>query len=350
MIYLLKILDAPNNILNSLKKLDTLAAIIKTKKFEAVGIKLTPELEKILTETLINARKKCGKIAKPLSWTVFILSSKDKSTINLQKCYVEKFKESSPEIWLTYQILALSAPSISKLIFPDNERLIFEKREKEQKSSEAEALKISQKENRARLKANALRIKKEKEEAKIIKKNKILEYRNKFESILNQVETDLLNDGYVKIYNQILFTENSSKISKSISGDELAKSDIDGKLFFDHFPLEEILDNEDSYKSLKKLSTLVAHIKNENFEAFGIRMTAEMQNLLIKASDEARNMCGRIAKPSEWLIFIISNNGSKILDIQKCHANIFKSYSKDVWNSYKTLGLAANSIIEYINK
>ena len=343
-------LDAPNNILNSLKKLDTLAAIIKTKKFEAVGIKLTPELEKILTETLINARKKCGKIAKPLSWTVFILSSKDKSTINLQKCYVEKFKESSPEIWLTYQILALSAPSISKLIFPDNERLIFEKREKEQKSSEAEALKISQKENRARLKANALRIKKEKEEAKIIKKNKILEYRNKFESILNQVEKDLLNDGFVKRYNQILFTENSSKISKVISGDELAKSDIDGKLFFDDFPLREILDNEDSYKSLRKLSTLVAHIKNENFEAFGIRMTAEMQNLLIKASDEARNMCGRIAKPSEWLIFIISNNGNKILDIQKCHANIFKSYSKDVWNSYKTLGLAANSIIEYINK
>ena len=76
-------------------------------------------MEKILNETLINARKKCGKIAKPLSWTVFILSSKDKSTINLQKCYVEKFKEaSSPEIWLTYQILALSAPSISKQIFP----------------------------------------------------------------------------------------------------------------------------------------------------------------------------------------------------------------------------------------
>ncbi len=342
--------DAPSNILDSFEKLDTLAAIIKTKEFEAVGIKLTPELEKILNETLINARKKCGKIAKPLSWTVFILSSKDKRTINLQKCYVEKFKESSPEIWLTYQILALSAPSISKQIFPDNERLIFEKREKEQKSSEVEALKILQKENRARLKANALRIKKEKEEAKIIKKNKILEYRNKFESILNQVEKDLLNDGFVKRYNQILFTENSSKISKVISGDELAKSDIDGKLFFDDFPLREILDNEDSYKSLRKLSTLVAHIKNENFEAFGIRMTAEMQNLLIKASDEARNMCGRIAKPSEWLIFIISNNGNKILDIQKCHANIFKSYSKDVWNSYKTLGLAANSIIEYINK
>ena len=342
-------LDAPSNILDSLEKLDTLAAIIKTKEFEAVGIKLTPELEKILNETLINARKKCGKIAKPLSWTVFILSSKDKRTINLQKCYVEKFKEASPEIWLTYQILALSAPSISKQIFPDNERLIFEKREKEQKSSEAEALKISQKENRARLKANALRIKKEKEEAKIIKKNKILEYQNKFESILNQVENDLLNDGFVKRYNQILFTENSSKISKTISGDELAKSDIDGKLFFDDFPLEEILDNEDSYKSLKKLSTLVAHIKNENFEAFGIRMTAEMQNLLIKASNEARNMCGRIAKPSEWLIFIISNNGNKILDIQKCHANIFKSYSKDVWNSYKTLGLAANSIVDYLN-
>ena len=343
-------LEAPSNILDSLEKLDTLAAIIKTKEFEAVGIKLTPELEKILNETLINARKKCGKIAKPLSWIVFILSSKDKRTINLQKCYVEQFKETSPEIWLTYQILALSAPSISKLIFPDNERLIFEKREKEQKSSEAEALKISQKENRARLKANALRIKKEKEEAKIIKKNKILEYRNKFESILNQVEKDLLNDGFVKRYNQILFTENSSKISKTISGDELAKSDIDGKLFFDDFPLEEILDNEDSYKSLKKLSTMVAHIKNENFEAFGIRMTTEMQNLLIKASDEARNMCGRIAKPSEWLIFIISNNGNKLLDIQKCHSKIFKSYSKDVWNSYKTLGLAANSIIEYINK
>ena len=80
----------------------------------------------------------------------------------------------------TYQILALSAPSIGKHIFPDNERLIFEKREKEQKSSEAEALKIKQKENRARLK-NALRIKKE--EAKIIKKNKILELQNKFESL-----------------------------------------------------------------------------------------------------------------------------------------------------------------------
>lgn len=341
-------LDAPSKILNSLEKLNTLAAIIKTKEFEAVGIKLTPELEKILNETFINARKKCGKIAKPLSWTIFILSSKDKRTINLQKCYVEKFKEASPEIWLTYQILALSAPSISKQIFPDNERLIFAKREKEQKSLEAEALKISQKENRARLKANALRIKKEKEEAKIIKNNKILEYQNKFESILNQVENDLLNDGFVKRYNQILFTENSSKISKTISGDELAKSDIDGKLFFDDFPLEEILENEDSYKSLKINSTMVAHIKNENFEAFGIRMTTEMQNLLIKASDEARNMCGRIAKPSEWLIFIISNNGNKILDIQKCHANIFKSHSKEVWNSYKTLGLAANSIINYL--
>ena len=175
-----------------------------------------------------------------------------------------------------------------------------------------------------------------------------MEYQNKFESILNQVENDLLNDGFVKRYNQILFTENSSKISKTISGDELAKSDIDGKLFFDDFPLEEILENEVSYKSIKKLSTMVAHIKNENFEAFGIRMTTEMQNLLIKASDEARNMCGRIAKPSEWLIFIISNNGNKILDIQKCHANIFKSHSKDVWNSYKTLGLAANSIINYL--
>ena len=62
---------------------------------------------------------------------------------------------------------------LANKFFPDNERLIFEKREKEQKSSEVEALKISQKENRARLK-NALRIKKkEKEEAKIIKKNKI---------------------------------------------------------------------------------------------------------------------------------------------------------------------------------
>ena len=92
------------------------------------------------------------------------------------------------------------------------------------------------------MKANALRIKKEKEEAKIIKKNKILEYKNKFESILNQVEKDLLNDGFVKRYNQILFTENSSKISKAVSGDDLVKSDIDGKLFFDDFPLEEILD------------------------------------------------------------------------------------------------------------
>ena len=225
----------------------------------------------------------------------------------------------------------------------------MKKREKEQKSSEAEALKINKRKS-CKIKANALRIKKEKEEAKIIKKNKILELQNKFESLLNQVENDLLNDGFVNRYNQILFTENSSKISKTISGDELAKSDIDGKLFFDDFPLEEILDNEDSYKSLKKLSTMVAHIKNENFEAFGIRMTTEMQNLFIKASDEARNMCGRIAKPSEWLIFIISNNGNKILDIQKCHSKIFKSYSKDVWNSYKTLGLAANSIIEYINK
>ena len=123
---------------------------------------MTPELEKILNETLINARKKCGKIAKPLSWTVFILSIMVIMTINLKKFYVEQFKEASPEIWLTYQILALSAPSIGKHIFPDNERLIFEKREKEQKSSEAEALKIKQKENRARLKANALRIKKEK--------------------------------------------------------------------------------------------------------------------------------------------------------------------------------------------
>ena len=67
--------------------------------------------------------------------------------------------------------------------------------------------------------------------------------------VYNQVENDLLNDGFVNRYNQILFTENSSKISKTISGDELAKSDIDGKLFFDDFPLEEILDNEDSYKS-----------------------------------------------------------------------------------------------------
>ena len=27
---------------------------------------------------------------------------------------------------------------------------------------------------------------------------------------------------------------------------------------------------------------MVSHIKNENFEAFGIRMTTEMQNLFIK--------------------------------------------------------------------
>ena len=103
----------------------------------------------------------------------------------------------------------------------------------------------------------------------IIKKNFQFhpELQNKFESLLNQVENiDLLSDGFVNRYNQILFTENSSKISKTISGDELAKSDIDGKLFFDDFPLEEILDNEDSYKSLKKLSTMVNTFKNENFE------------------------------------------------------------------------------------
>ena len=347
--------------LNSFNKVSTLTSIIKTKEFEAIGIKMTPSLENILRDTSEDARKKCGRIAKPSSWLVFVLSSNNKRILEIQECYIKKFKEASPDVWLTFKILALSISSISKQIFSDDERnffekkekeqkLLFEEKEKEQKLRDAEALKISQKENRARLEANALRIKKEKEEAKIIKKNKILEYQNKFESILNKVGNDLLNDGFVKRYNQILFTEDSSKISKTISGDEFAKSDIDGKLFFDDFPLEEILDNEDSYKSLKKLSTLVVHIKNENFEAFGIRMTAEMQNLLIKASDEARNICGRIAKPSEWLIFIISNNGNKILDIQKCQANIFKSYSKDVWNSYKTLGLAANSIIDYINK
>ena len=42
--------------------------------------------------------------------------------------FMNNLKKASPEIWLTYQILALSAPSIGKHIFPDNETTIFEKR------------------------------------------------------------------------------------------------------------------------------------------------------------------------------------------------------------------------------
>ena len=346
--------------LNLFNKVSTLASIIKTKEFEAIGIKMTPSLENILRDTSEDARKKCGRIAKPSSWLVFVSASNNKRILEIQECYIKKFKEASPDVWLTFKILALSISSISKQIISDKERNIFEKREKEQKLlfeekekeqklADAEALKISQKENRARLKANALRIKKEKEEAKIIKNNKILEYQNEFESILSQVGNDLLNDGFVKRYNQILFTENSSKISKTISGDELAKSDIDGKLFFDDFPLEEILENKDSYKSLKKLSTMVAHIKNENFEAFGIRMTSGMEKLFDEASSKARNDCGRIAKPSEWLVFLLSSSDSDVLKIQKCHSNVFRSFSNEVWDSYKTLGLSSNSIIEYLN-
>ena len=334
--------------LDSFNKVSTLASIIKTKEFEALGIKMTPSLENILKETSKDARKICGRIAKPSSWLVFVLSSNNKRILEIQKCYIKKFKEASPDIWLTYKILASSLPSISKIIFSDDERLIFEKKEKEQNLADAEALKISQEENRARLKANAERIKKEKQKTNEIQVNKILESKKKYSKLLAQVENDLLNNGFLNKYNQIIFSQISAKRVENSSEGELKKASIDGVLVFDSLSVDEILNHVNDYKPFKKISTMVAHIGNENFEAFGIRMTSGMENLFNEPSGKARNVCGRIAKPSEWLVFLLSSSDKNILNIQKCHSKVFKSFSNEVWDSYKTLGLSSNTIINYL--
>ena len=71
-------------------------------------------------------------------------------------------------------------------------------------------------------------------------------------------------------------------------------------------------------------------IKNDDFEAFGIRMNSSMEKLFNEASNKARNDCGRIARPSEWLVFLVSSSDMDILNIQKCHSNVFKSFSDEV--------------------
>ena len=342
------IINKQNIIFNSFQGFSTLASIIKTKEFEAIGIKMTPILENILRETSNDAHNKCGRIAKPSTWLVFVLSSNNKRILEIQKCYIRKFKEASPDIWLVYKFLALSIPSIGKQIYPDDERNIFEKKEKEQNLADAEALKISQEENRARLKANAERIKKEKQKTNEIQVNKISESKKKYGKLLAQVENDLLNDGLLNKYHQIQFSQISAKRVENSSEGELKKASIDGVLVFDSLSVDEILNHVNDYKPFKKISTMVAHIGNENFEAFGIRMTSDMENLFNEPSGKARNDCGRIAKPSEWLVFLLSSSDKNILNIQKCHSKVFKSFSNEVWDSYKTLGLSSNTIINYL--
>ena len=344
------VFNKQNIIVDSFQNISTLASIIKTKEFEAIGIKMNPSLSNILQETANDARKKCGRIAKPSSWIVFVLSSNNQRILKTQKCYNEKFKEASSDIWLTYKILALSVPSISNKIFPDDERLIFERQQLEQKLIESKALKISQKENRARLKANAERIKKEKQKAKEIQNNKILESQKKYANLLAKVENDLLYNGFLNKYNQIKFSQISEKSHKKASDGELKKAIIDGVLIYDGLNVEEILNYKNGYKPFEKISTIVVQIKNDDFEAFGIRMNSGMEKLFNEASNKARNECGRIARPSEWLVFLVSSSDMDILNIQKCHSNVFKSFSDEVWDSYRTLGLSSNSLIEYLNK
>ena len=105
---------------------------------------------------------------------------------------------------------------------------------------------------------------------------------------------------------------------------------------------------KNGYKPFEKISTIVVQIKNDDFEAFGIRMNSGMEKFFNEASNKARNDCGRIARPSEWLVFLVSSSDMDILNIQKCHSNVFKSFSDEVWDSYRTLGLSSNSLIEYL--
>ena len=168
--------------------------------------------------------------------------------------------------------------------------------------------------------------------------------------MLAKVENDLLYNGFLNKYNQIKFSQISEKSHKKASDGELKKAIIDGVLIYDGLNVEEILNYKNGYKPFEKISTIVVQIKNDDFEAFGIRMNSGMEKLFNEASNKARNDCGRIARPSEWLVFLVSSSDMDILNIQKCHSNVFKSFSDEVWDSYRTLGLSSNSLIEYLNK
>ena len=88
--------------------------------------------------------------------------------------------------------------------------------------------------------------------------------------------------------------------------------------------------------------------KDNNYVGLGIRMNEKLFSLFSEASKIARKNCGRIAKPSEWLVILLSSENLEKLKIQKCHAETFKAHSDQSWIAYKIIALSGPSIKNYI--
>ncbi len=136
---------------------------------------------------------------------------------------------------------------------------------------------------------------------------------------------------------------------KSFSGSIIAKAVIRGGFKYKNIDIKDLFAiTEDFPIGIDRLDNLTEIIKDNNYEGIGIRMNDKLFSLLSEASEIARKNCGRIAKPSEWLVILLSSKNLEKLKIQKCHAETFKAHSDQAWTAYKIIALSGPSIKNYI--
>ncbi len=181
---------------------------------------------------------------------------------------------------------------------------------------------------------------------------KIKVQKNQIISSMEYINIQLTNSKNINISSNVKFSpKNKLEILKPDNNiHEIIKASISGKFMIEDFNLEDVINlpNESEF-NFNKMSTLVSFIKNQNYEIIGIRMTTAISTKLKSASDEARANCGPIAKPSSWIVFVLSSKNTELINRQNCHAKIFKNYSEDVWITYKLLALISPAIKKYIS-
>ena len=343
------VINLPNEIEFNFDNMDTLVSFFKNQNYEFIGIRMTTSISNILQTASDEARAKCGPIAKPSSWIVFVLSSKDSELINRQNCHAKIFKNYSEDVWITYKLLALISPAIQKYLITHEDNIkTIEKYEQDSIQNEI-LLKAEIKKNKERLKESAKKIKGKKNKQEQEKNEKIKKIKDEFNIILSQIDKHLQSNIKINLEETIKFYPMSKIEKKSFSGSVIAKAVIRGDFKYKNIDIKDLFDiTKDFPIGIDKFDNLTEIIKDNNYQGIGIRMNDKLFSLFSEASEIARKNCGRIAKPSEWLVILLSSENLEKLKIQKCHAETFKAHSDQTWIAYKIIALSGPSIKNYI--
>jgi hypothetical protein len=149
---------------------------------------------------------------------------------------------------------------------------------------------------------------------------------------------------------RFIFVPSRPKKIKPTNGNEIVKAYIEGSLVFDGTEISDIIteSNVGLTSTVSQFSALFSIMEVDAREVIGILPSEQMSAVFGNVPKVAREKCGRIAKPPEWLVFPVTPEESGIDKISACYAEVVFNHSDNAKSLYGLILFTLPSIREYL--